>query len=264
MVVIECVLVVTVKIDNIRIREDWGERIVDNVNWEEVTRQVIYDVLGDPVHETSYKLYWPGRDTGRGDDSRSFTYTLLGNYAGNWYDWSVGVGGKSVFKFLEFWHGWDKPRSVEYLKERCFLSDDEFVYAREWKQWYRLKKKVGEEVQNQMYVFGDRITRDVEEFQKVFNDAWVNSVKYGQDKRRFELVSKAWSEVRDEMLEALLLLAERVDDEKVYVALQTLCAARANCMKVLSSYDCFPEVTEDMLTEDMLEGSPTHISPPYV
>lgn len=215
------------------------------VDWNAVLRETLFDVLGDPLSKSSDKLYWPGRETTRGDNSRSFTYTLSGPYAGTWYDWSASIGGRSVFKFLNHWHGWEKERAVEFLKGRCILpADDEFVPTEEWKKCQHLKRKVEWEHKGNFREFGDAIARDAVAFQKTFELAWHNSLKHKEANRRRKLVSNAWSDARCEMLESLLLLAEQVSDERVDIAIHTLCAARSFCMEILGEHGCFPEIGE--------------------
>ena len=94
---------------------------ISNAEWTVVLEKTLHDVLGHPLQETPNLLTWAGKETARGDKSRSFTYTREGQYAGVWKDWTADVGGRSVFDFLSHWYGWNKAESLAYLVQKGFI-----------------------------------------------------------------------------------------------------------------------------------------------
>ena len=91
-------------------------------DWAVVLEKTLYDVLGQPLEEKSDRLIWAGKETVRGDKSRSFTYTREGEYKGRWQDWTTDEGGRNPFSFLLYWHGWDKEQAKDYLTQKGFIS----------------------------------------------------------------------------------------------------------------------------------------------
>lgn len=212
------------------------------INWDVVMEKALLDILGPPLQETDAHWFWAGKNTKRGDQSRSLKYERQGKWAGCFKDWSTGVGGR-VYKFLLYWCDMEKDQATAYLREKGWLPpkierSDTAFHPEMGTVRLVIENPVTREAEmpppydRTAVAFYDAIADRPEALQAAFDACF--------DQWRKEDIQREWTDAPDPMFDALERLCRDDPTDDNYRALQVHTAARSYCMDHLIAAGVFP------------------------
>ena len=210
---------------------------MEQVDWQGIMERTLLDILGPPLQETDGQWFWAGKESTRGDQSRSFKYERQGKWAGCFRDWSTGQGGR-VYAFLAYWCDMDKDRATAYLREKGWLPErgggpPRLVVGGTPGAGMNGSGPPLEAYDRDAVALCDALIAHPEGVEEAYHNSLAEAQQRAIEHEQAQ-IKAAWIAAPDPMLEALEQLCRDDPCGANYRALQVHVAARSVCLEHVS------------------------------